>query len=65
MQDAVPQRDLFGFTGLATVDVDRVTQDCDGKRDQAYVALDGHLPAYPGRDVALLWDEIHGWAAAV
>ena len=31
----------------------------------AYVALDGHLPAYPDRDVALLWDEIHGWAAAI
>ena len=31
----------------------------------AYVALDGHLPAYPDRDVALLWDEIRGWAAAV
>jgi hypothetical protein len=31
----------------------------------AYVALDEHLPGYPGRDVALLWDEVHGWAAAV
>ncbi len=31
----------------------------------AYVALDERLPSHPGRDVALLWDEIHGWAAAV
>ncbi|WP_370964378.1 DUF6292 family protein [Amycolatopsis sp. cg9] len=31
----------------------------------AYVALDERLPGYPGRDVALLWDEVHGWAAAV
>ncbi|WP_410626939.1 DUF6292 family protein [Amycolatopsis sp. cmx-8-4] len=31
----------------------------------AYIALDEHLPGYPGRDVALLWDEIHGWAAAI
>ncbi|WP_181770715.1 DUF6292 family protein [Amycolatopsis pittospori] len=31
----------------------------------AYVALDGRLPGYPGRDVALLWDETHGWAAAI
>ncbi|WP_406634270.1 DUF6292 family protein [Amycolatopsis sp. WGS_07] len=31
----------------------------------AYVALDGYLPGYPGRDVALLWDEIRGWAVAV
>ncbi|MBW4716751.1 DUF6292 family protein [Saccharothrix obliqua] len=31
----------------------------------AYLALDGHLPERPGRDVALLWDELHGWSAAV
>ncbi|TDV48753.1 DUF6292 family protein [Actinophytocola oryzae] len=31
----------------------------------AYVALDEHLPGYPDRDVALLWDEVHGWSAAV
>jgi hypothetical protein len=31
----------------------------------AYIALDEHLPGYPFRDVALLWDEVHGWAAAI
>ncbi|WP_328616978.1 DUF6292 family protein [Amycolatopsis sp. NBC_00355] len=31
----------------------------------AYIALDERLPGYPGHDVALLWDEIRGWAAAV
>lgn len=31
----------------------------------AYVALDGSLPSFPGHDVALLWDETHGWSAAV
>jgi hypothetical protein len=31
----------------------------------AYVALDEHLPGYPDRDMALLWDEVHGWAAAI
>jgi hypothetical protein len=31
----------------------------------AYVALDGQLPAFPGRDVALLWDERHGWSLAI
>jgi len=31
----------------------------------AYLALDTRLPGYPGRDMALLWDERHGWAAAV
>lgn len=31
----------------------------------AYVALDEHLPGYPDHDVALLWDELHGWSAAI
>ncbi|KAA9155297.1 hypothetical protein FPZ12_030225 [Amycolatopsis acidicola] len=31
----------------------------------AYLALEGRLPHYPGRDVALLWDEERGWAAAI
>jgi hypothetical protein len=31
----------------------------------AYLALDGRVPGYPGRDLALLWDERHGWSAAV
>lgn len=29
----------------------------------AYLALDGTLPAYPDRDLALLWDERGGWSA--
>jgi hypothetical protein len=31
----------------------------------AYLALDGRLRRFPDRDVALLWDEQHGWAAAI
>ena len=31
----------------------------------AYLAVDGDLPTLPGRDLALLWDEEYGWAAAV
>jgi uncharacterized protein DUF6292 len=31
----------------------------------AYLAVDGRLAAFPARDVALLWDERHGWAAGV
>ncbi|WP_306745484.1 DUF6292 family protein [Saccharothrix yanglingensis] len=31
----------------------------------AYLALDGRLPGFPDRDVALLWDEARGWAVAV
>ncbi|HET9140879.1 DUF6292 family protein [Actinophytocola sp.] len=31
----------------------------------AYLPLDQRLPAFPGRDTALLWHELHGWALAV
>jgi hypothetical protein len=31
----------------------------------AYIALDRRLPGFPGADLALVWDEVHGWAAAV
>ncbi|WP_367128495.1 DUF6292 family protein [Saccharothrix sp. HUAS TT1] len=31
----------------------------------AYLALEGRLPGFPDRDVALLWDEERGWSAAV
>jgi hypothetical protein len=31
----------------------------------AYVALDERLRGYPDHDVALVWDEHHGWSAAI
>ena len=31
----------------------------------AYLPLDERMPAFPGRDVALLWDERHGWCGAI
>jgi hypothetical protein len=31
----------------------------------AYIALDERLCRYPDHDVALLWDEHHGWSAAI
>ena len=31
----------------------------------AYIALDGRLPGYPNHDLALIWDEENGWAAAL
>ncbi|HEU5474991.1 MAG TPA: DUF6292 family protein [Actinophytocola sp.] len=34
-------------------------------RANAYVALDGRLPGYPRHDLALVWDEENGWAAAL
>ena len=36
-----------------------------GSPASAYIALDARLPHHPGQDVALLWDELHGWSAAV
>lgn len=30
-----------------------------------YIALEDRLPAFPTRDVALVWDEEHGWALGV
>jgi Family of unknown function (DUF6292) len=34
-------------------------------RASAYIALDGRLPGYPDHDLALIWDEENGWAAAL
>lgn len=31
----------------------------------AYIALDRRLDRFPNRDLALLWDEDHGWSAAI
>jgi hypothetical protein len=31
----------------------------------AYIPLDGRLPGFPELDLALLWDEESGWAAAI
>ncbi|GAB1515195.1 DUF6292 family protein [Actinophytocola sp. KF-1] len=31
----------------------------------AYIALDERLATHPDQDVALLWDERHGWSAAL
>nr|WP_027927449.1 DUF6292 family protein [Amycolatopsis benzoatilytica] len=55
---------LADVTGALGVGLESCTVDHEPPVS-AYVALDGHLPAYPDRDVALLWDEVRGWAAAV
>lgn len=31
----------------------------------AYIALTDPLPGFPDRDVALLWDDTHGWSLCV
>ncbi|GAB3146589.1 DUF6292 family protein [Amycolatopsis stemonae] len=55
---------LADVTTAVGVGLESCTVDHDSPVS-AYIALDEHLPAYPGRDVALLWDEVHGWAAAI
>ena len=50
--------EALGLTGeCSCVDVERPFA--------AYLALDGRLPGFPDRDVALLWHEDDGWAVAV
>ncbi|MFI9011150.1 DUF6292 family protein [Actinosynnema sp. NPDC053489] len=61
-------RGLRGYVRLVTEELG-LTGECsyvqaDGPAT-AYLALDGRLPGFPDRDVALLWDEAHGWSAAV
>lgn len=31
----------------------------------AYVALDWCLTRFPGHELALIWDEVHGWSAVI
>ncbi|MFI5589951.1 DUF6292 family protein [Amycolatopsis sp. NPDC051758] len=55
---------LADVTTTLGVGLESCTVDHDSPVS-AYVALDEHLPGYPDRDVALLWDEVRGWAAAI
>ncbi|WP_410616102.1 DUF6292 family protein [Amycolatopsis sp. lyj-109] len=59
---------LLGYLHDVTAELGIGLESCTLDHDSpvsAYVALDIRLPHYPGRDVALLWDEVHGWAAAI
>lgn len=47
----------------ADVDDSSVASDMPGM--EAYIATDARLPHFPGQDLALLWDEENGWAAAL
>ncbi|WP_051385538.1 DUF6292 family protein [Actinokineospora inagensis] len=55
---------LHGVAAQVGVGLESVTVDLDTPVS-AYLALDVTLPSHPGRDVALLWDERSGWAAAI
>ncbi|WP_410674238.1 DUF6292 family protein [Amycolatopsis sp. cmx-4-68] len=59
---------LLGYLHDVTAELGIGLESCTLDHDtpvSAYVALDTRLPHYPDRDVALLWDEERGWAAAV
>lgn len=58
------RRYLRAVTGELGIGLESSTIDQDSPVS-AYVALDTRHPAYPDRDLALLWDERHGWAAAI
>lgn len=63
---AVPA--LLGYLRDVTAELGIGLESCTIDHDSpvsAYVALDTRLPHYPGRDLALLWDEERGWAAAI
>jgi hypothetical protein len=55
---------LAAVSAAVGVGVESCTADF-GNPASAYIALDTRLPRHPGRDVALLWDERHGWSAAL
>ncbi|OXM57558.1 hypothetical protein CFP71_06965 [Amycolatopsis thailandensis] len=59
---------LWGYLAEVTDALGIGPESCVVDHDSpvsAYVALDGRLPGHPDRDVALLWDEVHGWAIAI
>jgi hypothetical protein len=55
---------LRAVTGELGIGLESCTVDQDSPVS-AYVALDTRHPHYPDRDLALLWDERRGWAAAI
>ncbi|WP_344056161.1 DUF6292 family protein, partial [Prauserella halophila] len=52
---------------LAQADGTPAQYTCDASTTPAgaYIAMDGRLPGFPDRDVALIWDERHGWGGAI
>ncbi|QWF82632.1 DUF6292 family protein [Amycolatopsis sp. CA-230715] len=67
-QELALTRGLRGYVSEVATAIGSGGEACTFDFDapvSAYVALDWRLPAHPGRDVALLWDEAHGWSAAI
>ncbi|MEA5365244.1 DUF6292 family protein [Amycolatopsis sp., V23-08] len=55
---------LAGVTHALGIGLESCTVDHDSLVS-VYVALEERLPGHPGCDTALLWNEEHGWAAAI
>jgi hypothetical protein len=59
---------LWGYLAAVTACLDVGLESCAVDLvfpASAYIALDGPVPGFPERDLALLWDERFGWSAAV
>lgn len=62
------QRGLRGYLGAVARELGVGLESCTLDVDlpaSAYLAVDHRLPEFSDRDLALLWDEVHGWAAAI
>jgi hypothetical protein len=62
------ERRLRGYLGAVARAVGVGLESCTldaGTPASAYIALDWRLSRFPGHDLALVWDEVHGWAAAL
>ncbi|MEV6824639.1 DUF6292 family protein [Amycolatopsis sp. NPDC051102] len=62
------ERRLRGYLGAVARAVGVGLESCTldtGTPAAAYIALDWRLSRFPGHDLALVWDEVHGWAAAI
>jgi hypothetical protein len=62
------ERRLRGYVGAVARAVGVGWESCTldaGTPAAAYIALDWRLSRFPGHDLALVWDEVHGWAAAI
>jgi hypothetical protein len=62
------ERRLRGYLGAVARAVGVGLESCTldaGTPAAAYIALDWRLARFPGHDLALVWDEVHGWAAAI
>ncbi|SFW83385.1 DUF6292 family protein [Amycolatopsis australiensis] len=62
------ERGLRGYVAAVARAVGVGLESCTldaGTPAAAYIALDWRLTRFPGHDLALVWDEVHGWAAAI